>query len=402
MDVEKIRNDFPFFSEQDQLVYFDNACSTLKPAKVLDAMSEYDRLYSTCGGRSINRLGEWVTEAVSGSRKSIASFIGASKPEEVVFVRNTTEAINLLAYSLSLSAGDVVLTSDKEHNSNLVPWQQKSLREGIVHQVVGTDADGKLDMEAYQKQLSSGRVKLVAMVWVSNLDGVSFPVSEVVEMAHRHGALVFLDAAQAAPHHDIDVSKLGVDFLAFSGHKLCGPSGIGVLYGKEEAICQLKPFMTGGSTVETATYDNHKLLQYPAMFEAGTQDYSGIIGLSSAVRYVQDIGMENIHEHVTKLNVRATEGLLSIPNLSIIGPATADLRGGILSFNIKNTDIHEIAIVLDRSAGIMVRSGAHCVHSWYHSRDIFGSVRASFYFYNTLSEVDKFVESVESISSLYS
>ncbi len=402
MDVEKIRNDFPFFSEQDQLVYFDNACSTLKPAKVLDAMSEYDRLYSTCGGRSINRLGEWVTEAVSGSRKSIASFIGASKPEEVVFVRNTTEAINLLAYSLSLSAGDVVLTSDKEHNSNLVPWQQKSLREGIVHQVVGTDADGKLDMEAYQKQLSSGRVKLVAMVWVSNLDGVSFPVSEVVEMAHRHGALVFLDAAQAAPHHDIDVSKLGVDFLAFSGHKLCGPSGIGVLYGKEEAICQLKPFMTGGSTVETATYDDHKLLQYPAMFEAGTQDYSGIIGLSSAVRYVQDIGMENIHEHVTKLNVRATEGLLSIPNLSIIGPATADLRGGILSFNIKNTDIHEIAIVLDRSAGIMVRSGAHCVHSWYHSRDIFGSVRASFYFYNTLSEVDKFVESVESISSLYS
>lgn len=401
MDTNSIRQDFPLLQKDDSLVYFDNACATLKPEPVLQAMDEYNREYPTCGGRSINRLGERVTKSVQSSRETVARFINAKQPEEIVFLRNTSEGINLLARALDLAEGEVILTSDKEHNSNLVPWQLAASRTGAIHKVVRTQADGQFDMTTYETALKEGGVKVVALGQVSNLDGVVIPAAEITALAHEHGALVVLDSAQAAPHQPLDVQALNVDFLIFSGHKLCGPSGTGVLYGKRELLEQLSPFMVGGSTVSATTYDGYELLPAPEKFEAGTQDYAGIIGLGAAVQYVEAIGLEAIRRHEHKLNAYATEQLQKLPNLHIIGPSDPALRSGILSFYIDGIDIHQIALALDSGSGVQVRSGQHCVHSWFTDRNIFGSVRLSFYVYNTTEEIDRCIDGLEKIQAVY-
>lgn len=401
LDTERIRVDFPLFQAAEPVVYFDNACATLKPEAVLAAMDTYNRQYPTCGGRSINHLGEWVTKAVADARTNVARFINAAAPEEIIFVRNTSEGINLLAHTITLKAGDVVLTTDKEHNSNLVPWQRAVAAAGATHRVVRTHADGTFDLEAYQAALAAGGVAVVAMGYVSNLDGVVIPAAEVVALAHEYGAIVVLDAAQAAPHRTIDVQALDVDYLVFSGHKLCGPSGTGVVYGKRALLEALPPFMTGGSTVSATTYAGYDLLPAPAKFEAGTQDYAGIIGLGAAVGYVEALGVEAIAAHEHLLNAYATEQLAALPGLSIIGPSDAQLRSGILSFNIADIDIHQIAITLDSSARVAVRSGQHCVHSWFADRGMHGSVRWSFYCYNTTTEIDHAVAALQKIIAVY-
>ncbi len=401
MDVSKLRKDFSLYATSDEIIYFDNACATLKPEVVLAAMDEYNRHFPTCGGRSINRLGEWVTKAVEQSRSSVAKFINAKQAAEVLFVRNTTEGINLLAHSLDISAGDIILTTDKEHNSNLVPWQLAAKRNSAVHQVVPTHQDGQFDMEAFEVALQSGRVRIVAMGMTSNLDGVTIPAKEIVAKAHQYDALVVLDAAQTAPHHPIDVQQLDVDFLVFSGHKLCGPSGTGVVYGKTALLESLPPFIAGGSTVSETTYTGHTFLTAPEKFEGGTQDYAGIIGLGAAVEYVTSVGLSEIAAHQVALNTHATKQLESVPDISIIGPSDPVLRGGIVSFYIPGIDIHQIAVALDTAAGVQVRSGQHCVHSWFQARNIHGSVRASFYLYNTLAEVDVFVSAVKDVVSVY-
>ena len=397
---ERVRHDFPLLQSERPLVYFDNACATLKPEPVLQAMDEYNREYPTCGGRSINRLGERVTRAVANARIAVARFLNAAQPEEILFVRNTTEGINLLARGLDLQPGDVVLTTDKEHNSNLVPWQLLAQQRGVVHTVVRTHADGTFDMAAYQAALASGKVRLVAMGQVSNLDGVAIPAEHVIEAAHAAGALVLLDAAQAAPHHHLDVQALDVDMLVFSGHKLCGPSGTGVVYVRHQLLEQLQPFIVGGSTVSATTYDGFTLLPARERFEGGTQDYAGIIGLGAAIAYVTDVGLANISAHEHALNRYATERMSQLTGVQIIGPDAAQ-RSGILSFTIDGVDIHQIALALDNGSDVLVRSGQHCVHSWFTDRGLYGSVRLSFYFYNTTHEIDQCINGLEQIIAVY-
>ncbi len=398
--IQEIRNDFPLLRRENPIIYLDNACATLKPESVILAMDQYNREFPTCGGRSMNRLGERVTKAVENVRKTVADFINAKSEAEIIFVRNTTEGINMIARTLDLNPGDVVLTSDKEHNSNLVPWQLLSQHIGVEHRVCRTNVDGTFDFDAYKKALSVGNVKLVAIGHVSNLDGVSIPVKSVIDEAHHFGALVMLDAAQSVPHDKIDVQDLNVDMLVFSGHKMCGPSGTGVVYVKKNIFSRMKPFIVGGSTVAKTTYDSFEILSAPAAYEGGTQDYAGIIGLGEAVRYVEKVGIENISEYVNELNHYATSQILELTDIKILGP-DASKRSGILSFFIEGVDIHQVAIALDSGKNVMVRSGQHCVHSWFNDRKILGSVRLSFYFYNNMSDVDDCIAGLKQIIAVY-
>jgi len=399
MDVKRIREDFPVLENSKGIVYFDNACMSLKPRQVIQAMLEYYERYTACVGRSNHRLGRIATEKYMEARKTIAKFVGAKKSEEIVFTRNTTEGINLVANSLDLKKGDVVLASDREHNSNLIPWQLLKERKGIEHRIVRSREDYTFDMDSFEKSIDKS-VKLVTMVWTSNIDGYSLPVREIVKAAHDYGALVLLDGAQAVPHSKTDVRKLDVDFLAFSGHKMLGPTGTGILYGKYDLLERLEPFMVGGDTVERTTYETHKFLKPPEKFEAGLQDYAGIIGLGEAARYLENIGMENIESHEKALNKTISQRLLDIPNLQKVGVQNPELNGGIVAFNIKGIKYHDISLMLDRNHGILIRSGQHCCHSWFNGHGIEGSARASLYLYNTQEEAEIFAEAVKKIAKL--
>ncbi len=397
MDITKIRHDFPVLSEKG--VYFDNACQSLRPQSVIDAVTEYYREYSACAGRSNHHLAAKVTQKCDDARARVAKFLRAKRKEEIVFTRNTTEGINLVANTLNLKEGDVVLTSDKEHNSNLVPWQMLHNKAGIIHRIVRSRDDNTFDLDAYTQALGNG-VKLVSLGMTSNLDGVTIPADEIVRLAHQHGALVLFDAAQAVPHQVIGVQKLDVDFLAFSGHKILGPSGTGVLYGKYKLLETLSPFLVGGDTVSSSTYESCEFLPPPEKFEAGLQDYAGIIGLGEAVSYLESVGIAEIQKQEYALNSYITEELQKIPNLVILGPSDPKERSGIISFYIPGIDHHQIALMLDSSSKIMVRSGQHCVHSWFADRKIPGSVRASVYFYNTLEEAELFVKELRKVISI--
>ncbi len=405
MNVEKIRQDFPLLQTKLKgrpIIYFDNACQALRPWSVINAINDYYQKYSACSGRSIHKLGETVTEKCEEARKIMAKFIGARKKEEIIFTRNTTEGINIIAKSLDLKPNDIVLATDKEHNSNLIPWQILSKKEGIIHNVVASKKDNTFDLEKFKETMEDlqPRVKLVAMVFTSNLDGVNTPVEEVIKISHQHGAKVLLDAAQTVSHQKINVRQLDVDFLAFSGHKMLGPSGTGILYGKYQLLEELEPFLVGGETVEYSTYKEHKLLAPPEKFEAGLQDYAGIIGLGEAAKYLEKIGFKNIAKQEYILNKLITDELVKIPQIKIIGPLNPAERGGIISFYIEGMDSHQIALILDETANIMIRSGQHCVHSWFASRGIKNSARVSLSFYNTREEAQTFIENVKKIIKL--
>ncbi|MCL4419220.1 cysteine desulfurase [Patescibacteria group bacterium] len=399
MSINKLRQDFSFFQKTlngKPIIYFDNACQSLRPKSVIDAVVGYYQDYPACGGRSMHRLAAKVTQKCDETRNVVAKFIGAKRKEEIVFTRNTTGGINLIAHSLGLQKSDIVITSDKEHNSNLIPWQVLVKKVGIVHKIIPSKEDNTFDLKIFQEMMDE-RVKLVSLGFTSNLDGMTIPAQEVIKIAHKVGALVLLDAAQTAPHKKIDVAALDVDFLAFSGHKMLAPSGTGVLYGKYHLLEKLEPFLVGGDTVLSSTYDSHKLLPPPEKFEAGLQDYAGIIGLGEAVRYLEDVGFEIIAKQEQTLNKFITNEIINIPKLKIIGSKEPSLRGGIVSFYIEGVDFHQVALMLDESANIMVRSGQHCVHSWFASKQIAGSVRASLYFYNTLEEAEMFVNQLKKV-----
>ncbi len=402
MDIQKIRQDFPFFTQKNAdkngkapLVYFDNACMTLKPKSVIDAEIDYYQNYSSCGGRSMHSLGEAVTKKADEARQQIAKFIGAKK-DEIIFVKNTTEAINLVAHSFDFKPSDIIFTSDKEHNSNLIPWQIAAKKSGALHEVIYSKNDNTFDLEKFERAMSP-KVKMVALGLTSNLDGVTIPAKEIIKIAHKFGAKVLLDAAQAAGHQKIDVKDLDVDFLAFSGHKMLGPTGTGVLYGKKEILAELDPFIVGGGTVDFSDYRGHHFLPVPDKFEGGLQNYAGIIGLHEAVKYLENVGWENISKAEKEINKFITDELQKVNGIKIIGPENSDLRGSIISFNFKNIDPHQITLMLDSSANIMTRSGQFCVHSWFNARGVAGAVRISFYFYNTLEEAKIFVESIKKI-----
>lgn len=400
MDIEKIRGDFPILSKEIKgkgIVYFDNACMSLKPRQVVEAMDEYYYEYPACAGRSYHKLGEMATKKVKEARVTVARFINANA-NEIVFTRNTTEGINLLANSFDFKVGDIILTTDKEHNSNLVPWQMLAKKKGVKHQIIRSREDGLFDLDNFKESIKGA--KLVAMVLTSNLDGTTIPVNEIIKIAHENGALVFLDAAQSIAHQKIDVKDLDVDFLAFSGHKILGPTGTGVFYAKYNLLGKLEPFMVGGDTVEYTTYDDYLILPAPEKFEAGLQDYAGIIGLGEAVKYLEMIGYDKIREQELKLNSYITDGLSKWSKIKIIGPSDPALRSGIISFYIDGTDMHQFALMLDEMANVMIRSGQHCVHSWFNDKKIHNSARVSLYFYNTLEEAKIFIGNMDKIMAI--
>lgn len=401
MDLEKIRRDFPILQERisgKPIIYMDSACMSLRPVQVVEAMNEYYHNFPACAGRSIHKLGSKVTEKYGEARETVAKFINARKAGEVVFTRNTTEGINLVAHSLGLKKGDVVLTTDIEHNSNLLPWQMLA-ETGVQHKIVFSKKDMTFDLEAFEKMMNKD-VKLVSIVHSSNLDGYTTPAKEIIRIAHDFGSLVMLDAAQSVPHKPVDVKNLDVDFLVFSGHKMLGPSGTGVLYGKYNLLEKLKPFMVGGDTVESSTYESHVFLKPPERFEAGLQNYPGAIGLAEAARYLERVGKDNVAKHETELNKFITKELSGLAGISIIGPASPELRGGIISFNIEGIGFHDIATMLDDMANVMIRSGQHCVHSWFNANKVKGSARVSLYLYNTMGEAKVFIDTLKEILKL--
>jgi cysteine desulfurase/selenocysteine lyase len=402
MNPEKIRQDFPVLRREINgrpIVYFDNACMTLKPVQVIHAMLKYYENFPACAGRSVHRFSNDVEEEWKNARETLQKFIGAKKAEEIVFTRNTTEGLNLVAHSLDLKRGDAVLQTDKEHNSNLIPWLILEKKKGIRRDYVMSKADGMFDLEAFRQKLTRD-VKLVSMVHTSNLDGTTVPAEEIIKAAHDNGSLVMLDAAQSMPHKVINVKKLDVDFLAFSGHKMLGPTGTGVLYGKQELLDKLEPFITGGETVEFSTYSDYRLLKPPEKLEGGLQDYAGMMGLAEAARYLDSAGKEEIAKHEAMLNKTITDGIKGLPGLRIIGPANPELRSGIADFYIEGLDYRQIAMLLNNNANVMVRSGQHCVHSWFSAHGIKGSVRASLYLYNTKEECEVFIRELSKISKL--
>lgn len=400
MDVKRIRRDFPVLGRKidgKPLVYLDSACVALKPQAVIDAINDYYTNFPGCGGRSVHKISTQVTCACEDAREKLRRFINAHSEKEIVITRNTTEAINIVARGLGLKKGETVLTTDKEHNSNLVPWHQMSKIAGIRHYVVKSNPDNTFNLEAFKRMFSGRKVRLVSFYHSSNLDGYTLPAKEIIEIAHDRGALVMLDAAQSAPHKKLDAKELDVDFMAFSIHKMCGPSGMGVLYGKHELLHDLTPTDVGGETVSNTSYADSTLLPPPQRFEGGLQDYAGIIGAGAAVDYVSRIGMDNIAAHEVELNQRMTNALKDIREISVIGPRDPRLRGGIYSFNIRGMEPHDVAMILDEVANIMIRSGMLCVHSWFNSRKVKGTARASAYFYNTKEEIDLFAENVRKI-----
>lgn len=394
MNAKKIREDFSLLREEKGKkvpIYFDSACTSLRPVSVLNKMKEYYELYPSCAGRSHNKLGERVTEEVLKARIVVANFFNAKRESEIIFTRNTTESINLIANSLGLKQGDCVLTSDKEHNSNLVPWLIAVKQKKIKHKMFKFG-----DLEDFKKKVQG--VKLVSIVHTSNVDGTIQPIKEMIKIAHDAGALVLVDAAQSAAHKEIDVRKLDVDFLACSGHKMLGPSGMGILYGKQELLEKLNQFIVGGETVTNTTYDSFSPEKVPERFEGGLQDYGGIVGLAEAMKYIKRIGFNEIEKHELELNKRLTDGLLKL-GIHILGPKSPEQRSSIVSFNVGKMNPHEVALMLS-NYGIMVRSGMHCAHSWFNAQGLQGSIRVSFYLYNTLEEVDFMLEKMKDIVKL--
>ncbi len=399
MTLERARADFPALAPRPGRpapVYLDSACMSLVPRPVLAAMEEYYRDFPGCAGRSLHRFSEEVGRRYEASRSAFAGFLGRSDSSGVVFVRNATEAINLVANGLDWHAGDRVLVTDREHNSNLVVWQRLAAERGVRLATLALPDDGSFDVEALERELAAG-VRLVSFFHTSNLDGRSLPVREIVERAHARGALVLFDGCQAAPHVPVDLDRWGVDFYAVSAHKMLGPTGIGVLAAAPEPLLGLRPLLLGGETVEWSTLTGHALRPPPHRFEAGLQNYAGVIGAHAALAYLRRIGLDAVEARQRALNERVTRALGGERRLHLIGPDAPRDRPSIFAFTLDGVDPHDAAIFLDEGHDVMVRSGMHCVHSFYEQHGLAGNVRASFYFYNDVRDADALVRGIEEL-----
>jgi len=396
MNVERLRKDFPILESErypNGLIYFDNACMTLRPKPVIDKIMEYYTEYSGCGGRSLHKIAGFVTDEFERSREIISDFINAWDVNNVIYTKNTTEAINLVSRCFPFGKGDRVIGTDHEHNSNLVPWIHLHQMGKIRYEPVPSLPDNEFDLEKYREKVKGAA--LVSMVHVSNLDGSRIPEKEIIEIAHDEGAVVLLDCAQSIPHIPVDMQEWDVDLIAFSGHKACGPTGTGVLAGKPEVISEFEPFLIGGDTVSESTYTSVDFLEVPKRFEAGLQHYAGFIGLGEALTYLKSVGLDDIHSHEVELNSFATELLKD--KVRILGPRDPKDRGGIFPFQIEGFNSHDIAMMLDELADIAIRSGRHCVHSWFNGKGETSTARASFYLYNTKDEIRKMSDTLDDI-----
>lgn len=399
LDVERIRADFPILDQTDDygntLAYLDNAASSQRPQAVIDALSDvYTRYYANVH-RGGHRLSSESTDRYEEARAAVAAFVGANSPNEVIFTSGTTAGLNLVARSwgdANLSSGDEILLTEMEHHSNLVPWQQLAERTGAVIRAIPVTEEGTLDLD-FLPRLLNERTKLVAVTAVSNVLGTINPVAAITEAAHAQGAKVVVDAAQAVPHEAIDVNGWDADFIAFSAHKMLGPSGLGVLYGKEALLEGMPPFLGGGSMITTVEIDHFTPAMLPAKFEAGTPPIAPAIALKPAIEYLEAVGLARILKHEQSLAAYATQLLADVPGLRILGPEVTR-KAGIVSFVIEGINPFDIAALLD-SRGVAVREGHHCTMPLHEKYGISASVRASFYLYNTRSEVERLAEGVK-------
>jgi cysteine desulfurase / selenocysteine lyase len=396
LDTAAIRADFPILSRRVRndkaLVYLDSGATSQHPRQVLDAEREYYERHNAAAHRGAHLLGEEATEVYEGGRAKVARFIGASSANEVVFTKNATESVNLLAYALtsSVKAGDEILISEIEHHANLVPWQQLAQRTGASLRWFTALPDGRIDVDP---ALITDRTKVVAITGQSNVTGVIPPVAEITRLAHEAGALVLVDGAQSVPHHPVDVAALDVDFLAFSGHKMLGPLGLGVLYGKHARLDALPPFLTGGSMIEVVRMEKTTFLPPPARFEPGVPPVAQVAGLSAAVDYLTALGMDNVAAHEESLTAHALDALREIPGLRILGPDTTKDRGGTVAFEVAGVHPHDMGQVLDE-LGVAVRTGHHCAWPLHRALGVQASTRASFYIYNTHDEVEALADGI--------
>jgi cysteine desulfurase/selenocysteine lyase len=391
MEPEKIREDFPIFRERDNLSYLDNAATSQKPEKVIEAVKGFYEKNNANVGRGLYDLANDATREYREARRKVADFIGASK-DGIVFVRNTTEAENLLAYSLDFE-GDIVL-SEMAHHSEQLPWRRKADEEDKTIKYLGTE-NGKISAEDAREKIDQD-TGLVAISHVSNVFGAENPVEEIVEIAHEKDALVVLDVAQSAPHMPVDVENLDVDFLCFSGHKMLGPSGIGVLYGKEERLEEMKPYQVGGGMIKSVKKNSVEYSDAPGRFEAGTENVAGAVGLKAAIEYLEEIGMDKIREHDRKLAEKMIYGLSDIEGVQVLSPDGANL----VSFTASFAHPHDVAEFLNQK-DIAVRAGHHCAQPQIESLGVSGTVRASPYIYNTEEDVEKFLEAVKDVKAVF-
>jgi cysteine desulfurase / selenocysteine lyase len=400
-DVERIRADFPILGRRMDndfpLVYLDSANTSQKPRQVIDAMSAHYERFNSNVGRAVHQLGAASTAAYEQARVKVADFIGAADPAEVIFTKNASEALNLVANVLAwdkgrrgVSAGDEVVITEMEHHSNIVPWQLLTERTGATLRWFGITDEGRLDLSNLD-ELVNERTKVVSVVWVSNLLGTINPLDVIIARAHSVGALVVVDASQAVPQLPVDVADLGADFVAFTGHKMLGPTGIGVLWGRRELLEELPPFLGGGSMIETVRMEGTTWAAPPAKYEAGTPPIAEAIGLGAAVDYLAALGMDNVAAHEQAVTAYALTRLNEISGLRILGPTEAVERGGAISFELDGVHPHDVSQVLD-SLGIAVRAGHHCAKPAHRRFGVQSSARASFYLYTTSGEVDALID----------
>lgn len=399
--IESIRKDFPVLQrvrrDGKPLIYFDNAATSLKPRQVIEAVKRYYEECSANVHRGIYELSQEATDLYEESRARIGRFIGC-KPSELVFVKNTTEAINLVAYGVKWSNGDEVVSTVMEHHSNMIPWQMVAKRFGVKLRYAGIKPDGTLDLENLA-ELANRRTRLIAVCHVSNVLGTINDVREVAKIAHENNALLLVDAAQSVPHMPINVKDLGCDLLAFSGHKLLGPTGIGCLYIREGVEEELEPPFGGGEMISHVELHGYRLNDMPWRFEPGTPNIAGAIGLAAAVDYLKSIGMESIRDHERRLTERAIEILKEVGGVEVYGPMEPEKRCGLVAFNLKGISGDLVAALLDEFENIAVRSGFHCAQPLHKILGAQSSVRASFYLYNTLDELEAFRRGLKRVKS---
>lgn len=404
LDVAAIRRDFPILEKTARgkpLVYLDNAATSQKPRAVIDALVEYYEGFNANIHRGVHALAEEATERYEGTRQKVARFINAPSTRTILFTRNTTEAINLVAYTwgrANIGAGDEILITRMEHHSNIVPWQIIAAERGATVRYIEFSEQGTIEPEDIQRALTD-RTKILAMTHMSNVLGTINPVAEATRLAHQAGALILVDGAQSVPHMPVDVQELDCDFLAFSSHKMLGPTGVGVLYGREAVLESMPPFLGGGEMIDRVSDDMSTWNELPWKYEAGTPNIADVIAFGAAVDYLSGLGMERVREHERELVAYALEAIGGIPDVTIYGPKDAGRRGGVVAFNMGEIHAHDVGTIVDYE-GIAIRVGHHCCQLLMKELDVPGTARASFYVYNTPEEVDRLVDGLAKVKEM--
>jgi cysteine desulfurase/selenocysteine lyase len=407
LNVVKIRKDFPILKRKvmggKPLVYLDNAATTQKPLAVINAIHDYYMNYNSNIHRAVHQLAEEATKAYEDTRIKIAKFINARSTDEIIFTRNTTEAINLVAYSwgrANIKKDDKIVITEIEHHSNIVPWQILTQEKGAKLEYIGVGDDGYLKMHEYKKYLDSGKVKLVSVSQMSNVLGTITPINEIIKMAHERGIPVLVDGAQSVPHMPVDVQKMDCEFMAFSAHKMLGPTGVGVLYVKRDLLEKMPPFMGGGDMIKEVHKYETRYNDLPYKFEGGTPNIADVIGFAAAIDYLEKLGMERVREHEIDITKYALDKVAQVKGVTIYGPMNVKDRGGVVSFNIGDIHPHDLATIMN-DHGVAIRSGHHCAQVLMERLDVAATSRASFYIYNTKEEVDTFIEALSEARRLF-